>query len=63
MNFISKLKQSPPSGQIALELSSIIHFADFIEQKTNKMIRRLSDFWSPNETAELDQFNSTWNTL
>ncbi len=31
--------------------------------KANKMIRRLSDFWSPNETAELDQFNSTWNTL
>jgi mevalonate kinase len=31
--------------------------------KANKMIRRLSDFWSPNETAELDQFNPTWNTL
>ena len=31
--------------------------------KANKMIRRLSDFWSPNETAELGQFNPTWNTL
>ena len=31
--------------------------------KANKMIRRLSDFWSPNETSELDQLNPTWNTL
>jgi mevalonate kinase len=37
--------------------------ANQILSKTNKMIRRLSDFWSPNETLELDQFIPTWNTL
>ncbi len=29
--FIFKLKQSPPGGQISLELSNIVHFPDFLE--------------------------------
>ena len=37
--------------------------ANQVLSKANKMIRRLSAFWSPNETLELDQFNPTWNTL
>jgi mevalonate kinase len=37
--------------------------ANQVHSKANKMIHRLSDSWSPNETLELTQFNPTWNNL